>query len=137
MFHSSQHLRSFTKSHDYSSMNTHTFYEDVILKDSLLHDVVTLTMSVFVSADDLLSLTALKMTACIYNISSDFSVTWQKIMMTNSIADFIFFCACSYDLNLSSLLKVTNDINAFMILFCEKHLKSKNRKYLKNILKSI
>jgi hypothetical protein len=118
-------------------MDTRTCPEGVILEDPLLHDVVALAMPALVSAGDLLSLTALEITACIYNIPHDFSVAWQKIMTTNSIADFIFACARGYGLDPSSLLKVTEDINTFAISFCEKHFEPKNRKYLEDILKGI
>jgi hypothetical protein len=57
-------------------MDTRTCPEGVVLEDPLLHDVVALAMPALVSAGDLLSLTALEITACIYNILHDFSVAW-------------------------------------------------------------
>jgi hypothetical protein len=75
-------------------------------EDPLLRNIVALAMLALVSAGDFLSLTALEITACIHNIPHDFSVAWQKILTTNSIADFTFACARGYGLDPSSLLKV-------------------------------
>ena len=55
-------------------MDTRISPECVIFEDPLLRDVVALVMPALVSAGDLLSLIALEMTACIYNILHDFSV---------------------------------------------------------------
>jgi hypothetical protein len=120
-----------------SSMNTCTSPECVIFEDPLLRDVVTLAMPALVSAGDLLSLTALEMTACIHSIPHDFSVAWQKIMTTSSIPDFIFAYARGYNLDPSNLLKVTDDITISAISFSKKHPEPKNRKYLEDILKDV
>lgn len=61
-------------------MDTRTSPECVVFEHALLRDVVALAMLALVSAGDLLSLTALEITACIYDILHDLSVAWQKIL---------------------------------------------------------
>ena len=111
--------------------------EHAVFEDPLLRDVVALAMPAFVSAGDLLSLTTLELTACIHDIPHDFSATWQRSMTTSSIADFIFAYARGYNLDPSSLLKVTDDIAISATSFCKKHPEPKNRKYLEAVLKDI
>jgi hypothetical protein len=120
-----------------SSIHTRATPERVIFEDPLLRDIAALAMPAFVSAGDLLSLTALEISACNYDIPHDFSGAWQKAMTTSSIGDFIFACARGYGLDPSSLLKVTDDVNASTMAFWKQHLESKNRKYLEDILNSI
>ena len=94
-------------------------------------------MPALVSAGDLLSLTTLELTACIHNIPHDFSVVWQKSMMTSSIAVFIFACARGYNIDPSSLLKVADEITTSAISFTENHPEPKNREYLENMLHDV
>jgi hypothetical protein len=67
-------------------MDTLTSSARVILEDPLLCGVVALPMPALVSAGDLLSLTALEMTACVCDVPHGFSDAWQKIMTTGSVA---------------------------------------------------
>jgi hypothetical protein len=115
-------------------MDTPTSPERAIFEDPLLRDVVALAMPALVSAGDLLSLTTLELTACIRSIPHDFSAAWQKNMTTSSVADFIFACARGYNLDLSGLLKVADEITKSAISFTENHPEPKNKAYLKHIL---
>jgi len=108
-------------------MNSRTSPESIIFED-LLRDVVALAMPALASAGDLLSLATLEMMACIYNIPHDFSATWQRIITTSSIANFIFACTRGYNLDPSSLLKVTEDIAISATSFYKEHPEPKKER---------
>jgi len=117
-------------------MDTPTSPERAIFEDPLLRDVVALAMPALVSAGDLLSIITLELTACIHSIPHDFSAAW-KSMTTSSIADFIFACARGYNLDLSGLLELADEITESAISFTEDHPEPKNRAWLKHILRYI